>query len=362
VRRQGAAARRASFAGEASARARLGGFPRATRPHARNTLPQSAFKAITRARLPYPLLFTVMSERAARARDEASARASAAAAAAAPAARGPRGPPRGTAGPPPPPPAPARLHVCGVLEFSASEGTAALPAWLLADAGLRAGEAARLTVVRGGLPAGGGAALAPAAPAAFAAAAEAAGGARAALEAALRAYLALARGARIVVDVGGVRHVLAVTAVRARGAAGGAGAGAVPPPAVSLLGDVDLEVDIVGGAAEALQALAPAFAALAVEAAGEDAAAAAPSSSSGAELEPQLSAPHMAELMPAVPPPTEPLAEAPQVAAVAIFAGVGARATVAAGESDAAACARCGAAVPATNARLHALACARARP
>ena len=156
--------------------------------------------------------------------------------------------------------------------------------------------------------------------------------------------------------------MLAVSAVRARGAAGGAGAGAAPPPAVSLLGDVDLEVDIVGGADEALQALTPAFAALAVEAAGEDAAAAAPTSSGGVELEPQLSAPHMAELIPAEPPPTEPLADAPQLATVTIFSGVGARATVAAGESDAAACARCGAAVPASNARLHALACARARP
>ena len=53
------------------ARVRASAASRARHTSVRLTHPQSAFKAITRARLPYPLVFTVMSERAAHARDEA---------------------------------------------------------------------------------------------------------------------------------------------------------------------------------------------------------------------------------------------------------------------------------------------------
>lgn len=203
-------------------------------------LPPAAFKEMTRLKLPLPLVFRVHNYRAA-------------AAAAVPDRNGPR------------PALPVQL--AGVLEFSAPDGVALLPRWMLAVSAtrrrgegwpgalqrshsapsarpppqravrtpahrprasrpgaraqalkLREGAQFRLTSLPASeLPAGTFVRFthdAPGLPAAL----EAAGGARAVLEAALRSYSALALGGRITVRVGDVPYMLVVAEVSRRSA------------------------------------------------------------------------------------------------------------------------------------------------
>ena len=204
-------------------------------------LPPAAFKEMTRLKLPLPLVFRAHNDRAA-------------AAAAVPDRNGPR------------PALPAQL--AGVLEFSAPDGVALLPRWMLAVSAtrrrgegwpgalqrshsapsarppppqravatpahrprasrpgaraqalkLREGAQFRLTSLPASeLPAGTFVRFthdAPGLPAAL----EAAGGARAVLEAALRSYSALALGGRVTVHVGDVPYMLVVAEVSRRSA------------------------------------------------------------------------------------------------------------------------------------------------
>ena len=100
----------------------------------------------------------------------------------------------GAAAQPPPPPE----QCCGVLEFSAPEGQALVPSWMLRNLRLRDGGTARFATVRG-VPPGSFVRFRPYS-AAFVELA-AAVGPRDLLEAALRNYSALTTGQRLVIDV-----------------------------------------------------------------------------------------------------------------------------------------------------------------
>lgn len=133
---------------------------------------QSAFKEISRLKLAMPLLFQVFNDKL---KPTVPAR------------------PGGAAQPPPPP-----EQCCGVLEFSAPEGQALVPSWMLRNLRLRDGGTARFTTVRG-VPPGSFVRFRPYS-AAFVELA-AAVGPRDLLEAALRNYSALTTGQRLVIDV-----------------------------------------------------------------------------------------------------------------------------------------------------------------
>lgn len=99
----------------------------------------------------------------------------------------------GVAAPSPPP-----EQCCGVLEFSAPDGQAFIPTWMLRNLRLRDGGSARFTTIRG-VPPGSFVKFRPYS-AAFVELA-AAVGPRDLLEAALRNYSALTTGQRLVIDV-----------------------------------------------------------------------------------------------------------------------------------------------------------------
>jgi ubiquitin fusion degradation protein 1 len=171
-------------------------------------LPLSAFKKVNQLRLPFPLTFRVSNPKApvpVPARDGSVA-------------------------------APAPEQFAGVLEFSAPEGVALLPQWMLQNLRLRDGGKALFASVRD-LPRGTYARLQPHSQAFVELAASV--GPRDLLEVALRNYSALSAGERIMIDVADEKYFLDVVEVR-------------PGRAVSIYGNVDLEVRCragVGGGA-----------------------------------------------------------------------------------------------------------------
>lgn len=249
---------------------------------------------------------------------------------------------------------------------------------LLQALGLREGSRLRVTTLpTGGLPPGEFARFAPDDPGFAAAAASSPGGARVALEAALRSYSALAVGQRLPLAVGGAVHTLRVVDLR-------------PAPCVSLYGSVDLSVEVDaplgegplcavggpqggdGGAEDApldacCRTAAPVTPPPVAMTAESVAAAAKPSPPRGGVL---VEAEQQAEDS-AGDPAGEQGTSA--VVATVCFPGEGhalgggssggsgssAAAAGAVGGSAASACARCGAAVPAANAALHAARCGR---
>ena len=142
-------------------------------------LPAAAFREISRLRLPFPLTFRVQNERLR-------------SATAVPGKDGRRAPE-------------APEQFAGVLEFSAPDGCALAPSWMLQNLRLREGGRAQFTTVRD-LPRGAYARLQPHS-AAFVELA-AAVGPRDLLEVALRNYSALSAGERIMLDVADEKYFL----------------------------------------------------------------------------------------------------------------------------------------------------------
>lgn len=316
-------------------------------------------------RLPFPLLFSICSEKTAKGTEKAAERAARALATEGMRVR------RRTAV------STAQLapvhyqqytHAMGVLEFSAAEGTVAVPSWLISDAGLRHDETALLTTLCG-VRTGAYARLRPGEACTWAAATAAAGGAREGLEVALRTHAALAVGARPTLDIGGIHVPMTVNAVRAAGDAAPAAA------VISLHGDVDLEVDID---IEGIDTLAAGSAsALAADDRGAPCALATGDCArlnSGKETEQAM----------ALAAPTDPIAAQTGKIAVArsvttslhsidckhegansrcavasFFSGVGERAVVSDSAIDSETCALCGVVVPVANSRLHAFRCTK---
>ena len=132
---------------------------------------QSAFKEISRLKLAMPLLFQVYNDKLK-----------------------PTAPPRPGA----PMPPPILEQCCGVLEFSAPDGQAYVPSWMLRNLKLRDGGSARFSTVKG-VPPGVFVKFRPYSVSFIELAA--AVGPRDLLEAALRNYSALTTGQRLVIDV-----------------------------------------------------------------------------------------------------------------------------------------------------------------
>ena len=164
-------------------------------------LPASAFKEISRLKLPFPLTFKVQNERTKPTN-------------VVPSKDGKQ------------PPAPPE-QFAGVLEFSAPDGVAYLPTWMLQNLKVRDGGKAQFTTVRD-LPRGTYAKLQPYSQAFVDLAA--AVGPRDLLEVALRNYSALSQGERIMIDVADEKYFVDVIEVK-------------PGKAISIYGNVDLEVD-----------------------------------------------------------------------------------------------------------------------
>lgn len=164
-------------------------------------LPSSAFKEISRLKLPFPLTFKVQNERTKPSNVV---------------------PTKDGKQPPTPP-----EQFAGVLEFSAPEGVAYLPTWMLQNLKVRDGGKAQFTTVRD-LPRGTYAKLQPYSQAFVDLAASV--GPRDLLEVALRNYSALSQGERIMIDVADEKYFVDVIEVK-------------PGKAISIYGNVDLEVD-----------------------------------------------------------------------------------------------------------------------
>lgn len=164
-------------------------------------LPASAFKEISRLKLPFPLTFKVQNERTK------------------PSNVVPTKDGKQPAAPP--------EQFAGVLEFSAPDGVAYLPTWMLQNLKVRDGGKAQFTTVRD-LPRGTYAKLQPYSHAFVDLAA--AVGPRDLLEVALRNYSALSQGERIMIDVADEKYFVDVIEVK-------------PGKAISIYGNVDLEVD-----------------------------------------------------------------------------------------------------------------------
>jgi hypothetical protein len=121
---------------------------------------------------------------------------------------------------------------CGVIEFSAPEGTALMPSWMVQNLKMGSGVGkAAFTTVRN-LPRGQYIKLQPYSKELVELAA--AIGPRELLEEALRRYSALSFGERIMVEVAGERHFLDVIDIKPMGK---------EVKGISIYGDVDLEVD-----------------------------------------------------------------------------------------------------------------------
>ena len=160
-------------------------------------MPQTAFRDISRLKLPFPLIFELT--------------------------KGKKGP-RATKGKSRRP-----KQLCGVYEFSAPEGQIFMPHWMME--GMRVKEGGKVSLISVfDLPKGVNMVLQPHKVSFLDLAA--AFGTKELLEQAMRNYSALTAGETIAIDVAGERHKVNILDVTPKGG-------------ISLLGNLDLEVDFI---------------------------------------------------------------------------------------------------------------------